>query len=85
VKVVKKSRALIALTIALSAFSAGCEEVLRHADLIAVCAPGERTEGPGPGWLYGAWTHRIPGLGRGATKAEKAKVCADNGFPYPSN
>jgi len=84
--VIMNSRALLlALSLTLSALSAGCEEVLRHADLLTVCAPGERTEGPGPGWLYGAWTHRIPGLGRGATKAEKAKVCADNGFPYPSN
>jgi hypothetical protein len=83
---IKKSRVLLlALSLTLSAFSAGCEEVLRHADLLAICAPGERTEGPGPGWLYGAWTHRIAGLGRSATKAEKAKVCAQHGFPYPSN
>lgn len=81
---IKKSRALIALSLALSALT-GCERILEHADLIEVCAPGERVEGPGPGWWYGAWTHRIPGLGKGATKAEKAKVCADNGFPYPSN
>jgi hypothetical protein len=81
---IKKSRALIALSLALNALT-GCERILEHADLIAVCAPGERTEGPGPGWLYGAWTHRVAGLHKGATKAEKAKVCAAHGFPYPSN
>ena len=58
----------------------GVELELRRQHMVRVCEPGETPNGRKAGLHYGAWTHRVKGLGRSASKAEKIQVCKAHGF-----
>lgn len=74
--------AIATLTLALLGWGmkAGVELELQRQHLSRVCEPGTTQAGRKAGLFYGAWTHRVEGLGKSASKAEKIEVCKVHGF-----
>lgn len=72
--------ALSALALVAWAAAAGVERELQRQHLSRVCEPGANNTGRKAGLHYGAWTHRVPGLGRHSSKEEKIKTCKSYGF-----
>ena len=74
--------ALAAVALALLGWvvKSGVELELKRQHLVRVCEPGATAAGRKAGLFYGAWTHRVPGLGRNTSKEEKIKTCKVHGF-----
>lgn len=74
--------ALAAIALALLGWGIKCgvEREITRQHLVRVCEPGENKDGRKAGLFYKGWTHRVPGLGRSASKAEKIKTCKAHGF-----
>lgn len=74
--------ALAAIALALLGWGVknGVEREIQRQHMIRVCEPGATAAGRKAGLFYGAWTHRVKGLGRHSSKEEKIKTCKSYGF-----